>query len=127
MDIQSLINDYMKWLKSEITFDKIGEYYEITLPYLDEANDYLQIYVRQKDGVVYFTDDGVAVHSLKLKGIQDSYIKSDLFQKKLAQYGVYLSGDELTTQSSLTNFAQKSICLYRHFLWLRTPLPLRTI
>ena len=45
MDIQKLINDYTQWLKSEITFSKIGEYYEITTPYLDNANDYLQIYV----------------------------------------------------------------------------------
>ena len=47
MDIQKLIDEYAMWLKSEITFEKIGEYYEITTPYLDIDNDYLQIYVRQ--------------------------------------------------------------------------------
>ena len=47
MDIQKLINDYTQWLKSEITFAKIGEYYEITTPYLDNANDYLDVYKRQ--------------------------------------------------------------------------------
>ena len=47
MDIQKLTADYATWLKQEITFEKVGEYYEITTPYLDSANDYLQIYVRQ--------------------------------------------------------------------------------
>ena len=44
LDIQKLIDEYAVWLKSEITFEKIGEYYEITTPYLDIDNDYLQIY-----------------------------------------------------------------------------------
>ncbi len=38
MDIQKLIDDDTSWLKSEITLEKIGEYYEITTPYLDNAN-----------------------------------------------------------------------------------------
>ena len=33
MDIQKLIDDYATWLKQEITFEKVGEYYEITTPY----------------------------------------------------------------------------------------------
>lgn len=45
LDIQKMISRYMDWLRSETTFEKIGEYYEITTPYLDNANDYLQIYV----------------------------------------------------------------------------------
>ena len=36
MDIQKLIDDYATWLKQEITFEKVGEYYEITTPYLDK-------------------------------------------------------------------------------------------
>ena len=38
MDIQKLIDDYATWLKQEITFEKVGEYYEITTSYLDNAN-----------------------------------------------------------------------------------------
>lgn len=29
MEIKQLIDDYIHWLKKEITFEKIGEYYEI--------------------------------------------------------------------------------------------------
>ena len=57
MDIQSLINDYTNWLKSEITFSQIGEYYEITTPFLDPSNDYLQIYVKQEGKEIHFSDE----------------------------------------------------------------------
>ncbi len=46
MEIKQLIDDYIHWLKKEITFEKIGEYYEITTPFLNSANDFIQIYVR---------------------------------------------------------------------------------
>ena len=65
LDIQKLIDEYAVWLKSEITFEKIGEYYEITTPYLDIDNDYLQIYVRQDGDGFYFTDDSATIHKLK--------------------------------------------------------------
>ena len=68
MDIQKLIDDYALWLKNEITFEKIGEYYEITTPYLDNANDYLQIYVKQEDNDIFFTDDSITMHNLKMSG-----------------------------------------------------------
>ena len=58
MDIQTLIDEYAAWLRSEITFQQVGEYYEITAPYLDSANDYLQIYVRQEGDEILFSDDG---------------------------------------------------------------------
>ena len=70
MDIQKLINDYTDWLKSEITFEKIGEYYEITTPYLDSANDYLQLYVKQEDNQILFTDDSMTINNLKMHGIR---------------------------------------------------------
>ena len=68
MDIQKLINDYAQWLKNEITFSKIGEYYEITTPYLDNANDYLQIYVRQDGNDILFSDDSATISNLKATG-----------------------------------------------------------
>lgn len=46
MDIKKMIDSYTDWLNKSISFEKIGEYYEITTPYLDRFNDYLQIYVK---------------------------------------------------------------------------------
>ena len=53
MDIKKLIDEYTSWLNKEITFEQVGEYYEITTPYLDNANDYLQIYVKQDGNDIF--------------------------------------------------------------------------
>lgn len=68
VDIQKLIDSYATWLKEEITCEKVGEYYEITTPYLDNANDYLQIYVKQEGNDIYFSDDGQIIRGLKMNG-----------------------------------------------------------
>ncbi len=107
MDIQTLLNDYAVWLKSEMTFEKIGEYYEITTPYLDNANDYLQIYVRQEGDDIYFTDDSATIHGLKMSGFQFTSNRKAYLQRILNQYGVKLKGNELTAKAPVRGFAQK--------------------
>ena len=107
MDIQNLINEYAAWLKKEIRFEKIGEYYEITTPYLDSANDYLQIYVRQIEDEIYFTDDGFTIQNLKMGGFQFTPNRKKHLQQILLQYGVKLDGDELISKVPIRDFAQK--------------------
>lgn len=107
MDIQKLIDEYAAWLKSEITFEKVGEYYEITTPYLDNANDYLQIYVRQAGDDVYFSDDSATIRNLKMAGFQFTPARKAHLQRVLNQYGVKLNGDELTSKAPINSFAQK--------------------
>ncbi len=107
MDIQKLIDDYTSWLKSEITFDKIGEYYEITTPYLDSSNDYLQIYVKQEGNNIFFTDDSATIHGLKMNGFQFTQNRKLQLQRILTQYGVQLNGEELVAKAPLNSFAQK--------------------
>ncbi len=107
MDIQKLIDDYTSWLKSEITFEKIGEYYEITTPYLDNANDYLQLYVKQEGNDIFFTDDSITMHNLKMSGLQLTQNRKLQLQRILYQYGVRLQGDELIAKAPINSFAQK--------------------
>ncbi|MBR3293681.1 MAG: DUF1829 domain-containing protein [Oscillospiraceae bacterium] len=107
MDIQKLINEYAAWLKSEITFEKIGEYYEITTPYLDNANDYLQIYVRQSGDDIFFTDDSATIQGLKMSGFQFTPNRKAHLQRILNQYGIKLEGDELVAKAPINGFAQK--------------------
>jgi len=107
LDIQSLINEYAAWLKSEITFEKVGEYYEITTPYMDNANDYLQIYVRQDGNDIYFTDDCATIHGLEMCGFQFTPSRKAHLKKILHQFGVQLNGDELVAKVPVKGFAQK--------------------
>lgn len=107
MDIQKLIDEYATWLKKEITFERIGEYYEITTPYLDSANDYLQIYVRQVGDEIYFSDDSATIHNLKMAGFQFTPARKLHLQRILTQYGVKLNADELTAKAPISSFSQK--------------------
>ena len=107
MDIQKLVDEYAAWLKSEIRFAKFGEYYEITTPYLDNENDYLQIYVRQDGDEIYFSDDGAAIRKLKMSGFQFTTNRKEHLQRILNIYGVKLQGDELIAQAPISAFAQK--------------------
>ena len=50
MDIQGLIDEYAAWLREKITFEKFGEYYEITTPYLDNSNDFS----RKKYAILFY-------------------------------------------------------------------------
>ena len=100
MYIQKLIDDYTSWLKNEITFEKIGEYYEITTPYLDNANDYLQIYVKQEGNDIFFTDDSITMHNLKMSGLQLTQNRKLQLQRILYQYGVQLKGCLLYTSDA---------------------------
>ncbi len=107
LDIQKLIDEYTSWLKSEITFEKIGEYYEITTPYLDHANDYLQLYVKQEGEDICFTDASTTMHNLKADGLQLTRSRKLQLQRILYQYGVQLKGDELIAKTPINSFAQK--------------------
>lgn len=107
MDIKKLIDEYTSWLKSEITFEQFGEYYEITTPYLDNANDYLQLYVKQDGDTIFFTDDCVVMHGLKMSGFQFTKARKEHLNRVLQQYGIQLNGDELIAKTNIKNFAQK--------------------
>ena len=107
MDIQGLINSYITWLKSEITFKQIGEYYKITTPYLDTANDYLEIYVKQEKDNIFFSDDGYIINNLEMRGIKLTGKCKKHIERILCQYNIELKGDELITKSPIGLFAQK--------------------
>ncbi len=106
MNITTLIDEYVSWLKNEITFQRFGEYYEITTPFLDQYNDYLQIYVKQERDTIYFSDDGAAIHRLKESGFNFNNKQKKIIQKTLEQYGARLEENEITAKAPAAGFAQ---------------------
>ena len=107
MSIQEYINSYTEWLRSEITFSKVGEYYEINTPFLDNDNDYLQFYVKQEKDEVYFTDDGFTINSLEMTGVSLTPTRKNQLSSILQQFGVQLDKKELVLKAPASQFAQK--------------------
>ena len=69
-EINQLISEYSLWLKSKISVAKYGETYELTTPFLDRYNDFLQIYVTpNKDGELILTDGGYIIDNLQASGV----------------------------------------------------------
>lgn len=107
MDIQKLIEDYTKWLRMEIKSEKVGEYYEISTPFLDNGNDHVQFYVRLEGEKIYFTDDGFTLNQLMMNGFQLSSTRKKTLDNVLKQYGVELVGESIVSTADVRNLPQK--------------------
>ena len=105
-DIQNLINDYQVWFKDKTVLNQIDQWIEITTPYLDRHNDYLQIYVKKTNGGFLLTDDGYIIDDLKQCGCKlDNQKNQELLKMALNGFGVKKEDNELQVHASAENFA----------------------
>ena len=128
MDIKKMIDSYTDWLNKSISFEKIGEYYEITTPYLDRFNDYLQIYVKQVDEVdVFFTDDGYIIGNLIACGMQfkKNSTKQRILERTIHNYGLTLDGEAITAVSKIKDFPKKKHMMVQAMLLIDNMFELR--
>lgn len=110
--IEDLIDQYYTWLKDETTFKKIEDWVEITTPYLDHRNDYIQIYLKQTGDEYILTDDGATIASLIDAGCTlDTPKRQEIFQFVLKGFGVHVKDQKLQIRATSDNFA-----LRKHFL-----------
>lgn len=104
-DIQRLMDSYQAWLKDKTALREVADWVEITTPYLDRHNDYLQIYAKRVNGGFLLTDDGYTVDDLELGGCKlDSRKRQDLLKMTLNGFGVQIDSGRLQVQASPENF-----------------------
>ena len=107
-DIQNLLDAYHDWLKDKTVWHQIDKWVEITTPYLDRHNDYVQIYVKKTDGEILLTDDGYIIDDLKQSGcVLDSHKRQEFLQMTLNGFGVKKDGDALQVHASAESFASR--------------------
>lgn len=118
-DIERLLEDYWSWLRERMLTREIGSWTEITTPYLDRHNDYIQIYGKSQEGRISLTDGGETVQDLIQGGFN---FKSDKRQQILkfilAGFQVEMRGDELIVEANEKNFALKKHNLIQAILSL---------
>jgi hypothetical protein len=91
-EIQQLIDTYYQWLKDKSVIRQIDNWVEITTPYLDRHNDYVQIYAKKDNGGYLLTDDGYTISDLEMSGCNmNSQKRKDLLRMTLNGFGVRLS------------------------------------
>ncbi|GBE48571.1 hypothetical protein BMS3Bbin12_01750 [bacterium BMS3Bbin12] len=105
-DIQRLVDAYQKWLKDKTVLRKVDQWVEITTPYLDRHNDYIQIYAKKANGGFILTDDGWTIDDLEQSGCKlESRKRQDLLRMTLNGFGVQRDGNALQVHASTDNFS----------------------
>ena len=108
-DIQSLLDNYIRWLKDKTVLDQVGkDWIQVTTPDLDRHNDCLQFYVRQENGGYLLTDDGYIINDLINSGCSLKSKKCKrLLETTLNGFGVKQEGEQLTLRATPENFSQQ--------------------
>jgi len=118
-EVRDLLDRYVAWLKDKTTLRQINDWVEITTPYLDRHNDYLQIYARRQNGGYLLTDDGYVLEDLQRSGCGlDSEKRQALLKMTLNGFGVQLNNGALEVRASKDNFALRKHNLVQAMLAL---------
>ena len=107
---EKLVKGYTTWLGSEIEVRCIDEWIEVTTPFLDRHNDFLQIYARRRDEDWELTDDAYVITDLSQSGcdIEWGSHREELLQTVLKGYGVKRErDDQLLVRASDQEFPQR--------------------
>lgn len=128
-EIRALLERYQVWLKDRTALREVNDWVEITTPYLDRHNDYLQIYAGRSNGDYLLTDDGYVLQDLQLSGCKlDSKKRQDLLSMTLKGFGIRLEGDRLEVKASAKEFPMRKHNLVQAMLaindlfYLATPM-----
>lgn len=105
-EIQRLMDIYHAWLKDKSVLRQVDQWVEITTPYLDRHNDYVQIYAKRVNGGFLLTDDGYTINDLEQSGCKlESRKRQDLLKMTLNGFGVQMDDRALQVHASPDNFA----------------------
>ena len=115
--------------KDKTTLRQVEDWIEITTPYLDRHNDYLQIYAKRQNGGYLLTDDGYVIEDLEQSGCRlDGAKRQALLKMTLNGFGVQLNEDRLEIRVSPESFASRKHNLLQAMLavndlfYLATPI-----
>lgn len=107
--MKDLIESYITWLKQKINYKEINGYYEITTPFVNHINDYIQFYLkRDASDYIYLTDDGETLNNLEMAGVEiTTPARKNELDTILNGFGVALKGNELTTIATPSTFPMR--------------------
>ncbi len=109
VEAENLIDRYVAWLREKTTLRAVNDdWVEITTPYLDRHNDYIQIYMHEKDGKIILSDDGYTIDDLAQSGCSlDSPKRQQLLKQTLAGFGIQQQGNQLVARASRHEFPMR--------------------
>ncbi|MCY4070326.1 MAG: DUF1828 domain-containing protein [Chloroflexi bacterium] len=106
-EFHELKERYFSWLKEKTTLQAIDNWVEVTTPFLDRHNDYMQIYVRRDETGYRLTDDGYTISDLEMSGCHlDTPKRQNLLATTLRGFGIQIDkqSNELFVNASDQSF-----------------------
>ena len=106
---EDFIGTYIKWLKDNMSVKNMrDDVVELTVPFVDRHNDYLQIYISKKDNEFILSDDGYTINDLKLSGLDiDTPNRRITLSTVLNGFNTALEKDAIITRCDSSNLAFK--------------------
>ena len=113
-----IVEAYLDWLRESIRVEEVGDNLQISTPFLDRHNDYVQIYALAKDGRIRLTDDGFTLADLESSGVELGRGKrQDLLDTTLRGFGVQRGpSDELFVIADRRDLGRKKHLLVQAIL-----------
>jgi hypothetical protein len=117
-EVRELLDKYHDWLRDRSTLRAINSNWaEITTPFLDRHNDYIQLYATRRDGVYQITDDGYTLSDLSQSGCNlETPKRQALLKTALNGFGVIERGGALIATAKTDNFPQRKHALIQAIL-----------
>ena len=115
--MNDLIDRYYKWLRDRTILKEEKDVVEITTPYLNAHNDYIQIYLK-KDGESYIlSDEGATISELEMYGCSlESGKRNKILNSILQGFGVFLKDGVIQNTANVEDFPLKKHCLIQALL-----------
>lgn len=102
------IQIYLDWIKHNSSQVKVGDYEEITTPFLDSHNDHIQFYVTRTQTGYMLTDDGYTISDLEICGCDVKSPKRSVMITQFAEsLGVSVRNGSIITEATDTDIARK--------------------
>lgn len=104
-EIKKHLDEYWHWLRDKTILRELKDSVEITTPYLDRHNDYIQIYAKQIESTLFLTDGGYVLGDLEDSGCSlDSPKRKEILRTILNSFGVSNDSGMLVVKARAENF-----------------------
>src|SRR5208337_5113135 len=117
-EIEQLVDRYRLWLKDRTKLKSVhSDWVEITTPFLDRHNDYIQLYVKKENGGYNLTDDGHTIRDLEISGCNlDTPKRKNLLEMAVRGFAVDVSNEILSVRATAETFALRKHALIQAIL-----------
>ena len=117
-EIRQVVDSYVEWLREGISASEIAaDVAELTTPFMDRHNDYLQVYLKRVGKQFEISDEGETVFDLTTSGVDVTQGKRKATIEETARgFGVHTDGQRLLVSASEGNLGQKIHALIQSML-----------